>query len=726
MQADNSQPLLPSQSTSTTNYSRSPRHGRRCHSMVADSVSNTTRNNTTSINTTTTTTAAPLRHRRISAPHMNGHEQQFESRHAEKMRVKRKPLPQQIVIPRDMIQPLPNNEPIPRPQRPLNTPPQQQQHHHHHHRLLLRSPLSDRYNRVYADRSPAVVELPPSPPSTVSSSSNTPKHPTFWNPRMETSTQPVTPLRRNLSQRLKGLLQPQKLRVEGASKDQHAALRSWSVDRPMTPIHNIIQGAKATTTTTTNMTRPNPFLILSHTLPVADELGLEDDDPHDYTQVDTYAANVNQRGPMLTPSILAQKFLARPYRRDLYKIRSIFTWVVQNISRDIDCTMTTENNMDESAESVLATRYSKTPAGIARLFCAMAHAVGFSEAHIVQGYLRGIDSIESAFGSDGMPITNHVWCAVQVEGEYRLVDCWLALPSTPGNNDVMETHWFLCRPSNMIYTHFPNDDADQYLEPPISLTTFFSLPYVCMPYFWHHIQVLDYDPGCLDLVNDQICHLTLSLDSDIACYAEVEMRTTLQQNATFTTLETMRGLAQCYTSPEDGTTRLCKIKATLPPDQWMGWLKIYAGPRLTQPQQKMASHHYPLALCFRLTRQSMNTTATTQPAIQSISTTIASSPCAPFEFVQLHVCQYELYVQEPQCFHLYPLQTYTFRVKSEHSHHKLAIRNPNGRLFKLVYHPHDHTYDGSVKVTDIGQWSLVCLLHHAGGLYVAASWECKG
>lgn len=167
------------------------------------------------------------------------------------------------------------------------------------------------------------------------------------------------------------------------------------------------------------------------------------------------------------------------------------------------------------------------------------------------------DSIESAFGSDGSPITNHVWCAVQVEGEYRLVDCWLALP---GNNDVMETHWFLCRPSDMIYTHFPIDSADQYLEPPISVTTFFSLPYVCMPYFWHHIQVLDYDPGCLDLVNDQICHLTLSVDPDIACYAEVEMRTTSQQNATFTTLETMRGLAQCYTSPEDGTTRLCKVK----------------------------------------------------------------------------------------------------------------------------------------------------------------------
>lgn len=321
---------------------------------------------------------------------------------------------------------------------------------------------------------------------------------------------------------------------------------------------------------------------------------------------------------------------------------------------------------------------------------------------------------------------NNALYIVQVEGEYRLVDCWLALPQTPGNNDVMETHWFLCRPSNMIYTHFPNDNAHQYLEPPISLTTFFSLPYVCMPYFWHHIQVLDYDPGCLDLVNDEICHLTLSVDPDIACFAEVEMRTTIQQNATYTTLETMRGLAQCYTSPEDGTTRLCKIKATLPPDQWMGWLKIYAGPRLTQPQQKITSHHYPLALCFRLTRQCMNTTTTGTSITQESINTAVSSPAAPFEFVQLHVCQYELYVQEPQCFHLYPLQTYTFRVKSEHSHHKLAIRNPNGRLFKLVYHPHDHTYDGSVKVTDIGQWSLVCLLHHAGGLYVAASWECKG
>ncbi|KAI8138024.1 hypothetical protein BJV82DRAFT_646686 [Fennellomyces sp. T-0311] len=301
---------------------------------------------------------------------------------------------------------------------------------------------------------------------------------------------------------------------------------------------------------------------------------------------------------------------------------------------------------------------------------------------------------------DGILVENHAWCAVKVQGEYRFVDCWLASPYYHANQNTMETHWFLSSPLDMIYTHFPSNAADQYLEPPVSINTFFALPSVCIPFFRHRINVINYDPS-----DDMMNHITLQVGSDIACYAEVETRTQHESNRT--TLHRTRGLAQCL---GDGNNRICKIKAALPVDQWMGWLKIYAGPRATPQhgqQEKLNSNHYPLALCFRLTRQ-------TQQKDQR-----------PFDFVQLHLCQYEFYIQEPQCHQLYPLQRYNFSVKSNHTHHKLAVRSPNGRLYKLTYYPHDHTYDGTLTVSEVGQWSLVCLLHHAGGLYIVASWECK-
>ncbi|KAI9484618.1 hypothetical protein BDB00DRAFT_885212 [Zychaea mexicana] len=355
----------------------------------------------------------------------------------------------------------------------------------------------------------------------------------------------------------------------------------------------------------------------------------------------------------------------------------------------------------------------------------MAKAIDL-EAQVVYGYLR---RHKDTMAADGMPTENHAWCSVKVGGEYRFIDCWLASPchqyNNKSNNDnngdtmplVVEPHWFLCRPLDMIYTHFPTSAVDQYLEPPVSINTFFALPFVCLPFFQHHIHVLDYDPASCELVGDKMCHITLQIDPDIACYAEVETRTT-QHDMTRTALLKTRGLAQSL--DDNGGDRICKIKAQLPPGQWMGWLKIYAGPRVVpttgtgqQQQEKLGAKHYPLALCFRLTQQ--------MPQIQQQQ----QQQQPTFDFVHIHVCQYEFYVQEPQCYQLYPLQKYNFSVKSNQTHHKLAIRSPNGRLYKLMYYPQDHTYDGTITVSEVGQWTLVCLLHHAGGLYVVASWECK-
>jgi transglutaminase/protease-like cytokinesis protein 3 len=301
----------------------------------------------------------------------------------------------------------------------------------------------------------------------------------------------------------------------------------------------------------------------------------------------------------------------------------------------------------------------------------------------------------------------------------------------------MEPHWFLTKPTDMIYTHFPQDPADQCLEPTIPVSTFFALPYVWASFFSHHIKMIRYNPHAIHLVDDQVCHLTFRVDPNVVCFAYIEIDPSL----------TLRCLAQSRTVPDqDGKSeRIYKVKAVLPPGHDQGWLKIYAGTSssfssTTTTPAPVRQDNISNGTSLLISRHAQSTTTTTTPSIAPTTTTelpplvmcfrlthrrhLGEDRNRPFEFVHLH--HHDFYIREPQCYHLYPLQTYNFLIRGgDDAHHKLAIKSPSGKLYKLMYYPQEHTYDGSVKIAESGKWSLISLLHHAGGWYVVATWECK-
>lgn len=258
----------------------------------------------------------------------------------------------------------------------------------------------------------------------------------------------------------------------------------------------------------------------------------------------------------------------------------------------------------------------------------------------------------------------------------------------------MEPHWFLTQPLDMIMTHLPTSAVQQSLSPAVNQHGFFSLPHVRHPFFWHGLRILHYK----DHIDSGVFYVSLKQEANTSCYAETEGR-----DGTI-----VRGLAQSMTENDE---RVSQIKAVLPPGQTDGWLKIYAGRKVIPTSQhsaeKIQKHHYPLAMCIRI-----------QQAAKEEG----------FEFVQLYVDHNEFYIQSPQCYRLYPLQTYDFCIRGGHRgravHHKLAIKSPGGRLIKLMYYPQDQTYDGKVTMTETGIWSLICLLHHTGGWYTVATWSC--
>ncbi|KAI8336210.1 hypothetical protein BC941DRAFT_428603 [Chlamydoabsidia padenii] len=556
--------------------------------------------------------------------------------------------------------------------------------------------------------------------------------------------------------------------------------------------------------------------------------------------MDTYATSVQQIGPTLTPQMLSQKFLVRPYRRDLYRLRIIYIWIIQNIAiidqrtgqqqqggdnktttsginqqqqqqqiasskisfrqrfsarRNTTLSSYTDHDdelepptMDvmhgdgllpeggtdvdsfddwlysESAQQVLLHRACSSSIGMANLFCEMATAAGFHDARVVYGYLRApkdslgmarmdLDDNDDLSEDNCTLIQNHAWCCVKVEGEYRFVDCWLASSFQPQNKSKMEPHWFLTKPTDMIYTHFPQEPVDQCLEPTITVSTFFALPYVWASFFSHHIKMIRYNPNAIHLVDDQVCHLTFRVDMGTICFAYVEVdNNNNNESSSKSTLTTLRCLAQSRMIPDENgqLQRIYKIKAVLPPGHDHGWLKVYAGPSScystnTSPptRQENISNGTSLLISRHLNTNTITTTGNTTTTLSSPTELPPLAMCfrltaqqqqhphqvdrhRPFEFVHLHPCRHEFYIREPQCYQLYPLQTYNFLIRGDDTHHKLAIKSPSGKLYKLMYYPQEHTYDGSVKISESGKWSLISLLHHAGGWYVVATWECRG
>lgn len=274
--------------------------------------------------------------------------------------------------------------------------------------------------------------------SSISSSGSNKSTTTFWYPRTESQTEPLQPLKRGLSKKLRGLLQPHRTQIEDSTaKEQHAKDSQASLQRCQSP---------------TLSYSDNPLSVLTHYNMQTNECQV------DFSHVDNYASTVQQRGPLLTPTLLSQKFLVRPYRQDLFRLRALFIWVIQNIrptyhqrrhdllllqlqemhiqqqetipiapskssnlrhrlsrmaltedateapSQKLDAmhllekeatlllaeTTSSSDFMEETADDVLEKRSCKSAFSMAHLFVTMALAAGFEEAQVIYGYLKGV------------------------------------------------------------------------------------------------------------------------------------------------------------------------------------------------------------------------------------------------------------------------------------------------------------------------------------------------
>ncbi|KAG0272734.1 hypothetical protein BGZ95_011488, partial [Linnemannia exigua] len=165
------------------------------------------------------------------------------------------------------------------------------------------------------------------------------------------------------------------------------------------------------------------------------------------------------------------------------QLRCIFKWIAHNIVYDVVGFMT-GNLGDNSAEAVLRNK-TGVCAGFANIFYELAapQDLGVSK---VFGVARGF-GIE--VGGDSLG-GGHAWNAVTINGECLLIDStWGAGAITesgtidPDSEVRFMPHYFLVRPEFLIYSHWPTNSREQYLDPPVHVDLYRALPFR-LPHSW--------------------------------------------------------------------------------------------------------------------------------------------------------------------------------------------------------------------------------------------------
>ncbi|KAG0002238.1 cytokinesis protein 3 [Entomortierella chlamydospora] len=388
----------------------------------------------------------------------------------------------------------------------------------------------------------------------------------------------------------KQIINPKKVAEEDAIRNKSEHFAWIEMQKSLKRVNSLDMGddksffASSTTDTKAKYVQPpllqdqDPFETLKKCQVIRDSLQeheatncMLEYEPNAFVQIDKVARNVNQRGPHITPQLLSQKYLTRPYSKSpISKLRVLFIWVSENIrleggpTRDVSggryklgpagehmATLAGLANggrsaagessslrsaalapppavfmagveeyagdflqdTPELAQDVLTSRTSKTGEGFANLFAEMALAAGIENVGVVKGYVKGPMDV---FSKD-IPPPNHAWNVVRIGGTYRFIDCCLASPSHPAHYpnrpQVASSFYFLTSPTDLALSHSPVFLTYQYITPSIPPQIFLQLPFVRPAYFDFGLSLPDFKKLTrLDIRDDELIEVVVRID----------------------------------------------------------------------------------------------------------------------------------------------------------------------------------------------------------------------
>ncbi|KAI8813780.1 hypothetical protein BJ742DRAFT_379407 [Cladochytrium replicatum] len=195
--------------------------------------------------------------------------------------------------------------------------------------------------------------------------------------------------------------------------------------------------------------------------------------PDQFVAIDLYCKN-SPAGVNHDMDKLVNYLSAFPGEKtQLNKLRTVYAWVCTHIEYDVAGYLSGKFGGNDPLKTGTA-----VCAGYSKLFRDLSHALGVTEVIVIEGSGRGAGS---APGDPCIDPYDHAWNAVLLEnGEHRFIEStWGATNlATRKFTYNFTNQWFLMKPKDFIYTHFPENPQYQYLESPISVDEYLSLPYM--------------------------------------------------------------------------------------------------------------------------------------------------------------------------------------------------------------------------------------------------------
>lgn len=213
-----------------------------------------------------------------------------------------------------------------------------------------------------------------------------------------------------------------------------------------------------------------------------------------FEHVDAHALEVSKLEHVTFRAILWHLIYARGIKNELDRARAIFLWLCSKDLAKLNFT-----NVESGSPEEILMNLKEGHTTYARVYETLCRYGGL-HCKTLTGFAKGADY------KPGMQFagqqSQHSWNAVLVNGTWQLVDCHWAARRLVGQKTQQSTsdnvryeldeYYFMPAPSQLVFTHFPEDPKWQLLERQVTLEEFEKLVPVKPAFFKYGLQLVSH------------------------------------------------------------------------------------------------------------------------------------------------------------------------------------------------------------------------------------------
>lgn len=185
---------------------------------------------------------------------------------------------------------------------------------------------------------------------------------------------------------------------------------------------------------------------------------------------------------------------------DTQKAWVIYRWISRNISYDDQALQKDQGRINKNIQDIL-TRQKALCFGYAQLFVRMCEEADLP-AVLICGYSKGTLTAQA-----NLDTADHAWNAVQLDGQWALLDATWGSSLIQGTNDFVQTYqegYFLTTPEKFLINHLPLQPMWQLLDCPLQASVFNAPPDTIL-------TKVSNQPACFNFQDSIEAFLSLSL-----------------------------------------------------------------------------------------------------------------------------------------------------------------------------------------------------------------------